>query len=366
MTATKEQLLQEYVQLEDNIDEASVAPTWALADWISEHTARVDHRQRSSHLRALSDEQETEALRLVEGGRTSREIASSLNVTLNAIIQLRKRAKLESENSPPIEGVTIKELAALRRRSTAILYSLRGAADRFPADVRNPNVSPHTHTSAFQTFGSVEKAMEAIENGFRKNHTYSESLDEEEIERRAERLAEEKLRALMNGDGESDEPVDEELLEEEPEVEEVEEEPEAEEEPPEPEPETDEQRKAREAKEQAERDRLEKVLQQRREREESERAKKEREREYKEQKDKERKSKSGMRFMAATGTLLYLRRRLKASLRSDIEGVDFPDEERELLLHEIGKLEEITDLWKLALSDPNIDWDAELAKLGDE
>lgn len=60
----------------------------------------------------------------------------------------------------------------------------------------------------------------------------------------------------------------------------------------------------------------------------------------------------------------FIERRLKQALK-DSEGVQFIEEELDLLRHTIAKLRGLLELVSMRVNgEPNVDWDAELAKLG--
>lgn len=72
----------------------------------------------------------------------------------------------------------------------------------------------------------------------------------------------------------------------------------------------------------------------------------------------------GLRWNGIEGHLAFAQRRLTAALRES-EGVDFSEEEMALLRSSIANIRAVLDLIDLRMAgSPDIDWDAELAKLG--
>lgn len=81
--------------------------------------------------------------------------------------------------------------------------------------------------------------------------------------------------------------------------------------------------------------------------------------------DRRRKEHS-WQWMEVEGHLAYAQRRVQQALTAT-EGVEFDAEERDLMAHALDKLRATLALIDLRLSGRvDVDWDAELAKLGDE
>lgn len=77
-----------------------------------------------------------------------------------------------------------------------------------------------------------------------------------------------------------------------------------------------------------------------------------------------RKSKSSLRFISIEGKLAGAKRKVSDAL-AEAEGVDFTDEEMELLRSTVSSINAILTLLDLRMAGtPDIDWDAELEKIG--
>lgn len=78
----------------------------------------------------------------------------------------------------------------------------------------------------------------------------------------------------------------------------------------------------------------------------------------------ERAQRSGLRYVEIEGHVAAAMQRLRKALDA-AEGVDFTDEERELMTDSLGKLRAILNLIDIrVVGETDINWDAEFAKMG--